>query len=177
MTEKNNTKEIESLIVEIRHKKVLIDKDVAKLYETETKKINQVVKNNLDKFPEDYLFELSENEFDNLRSLQMTSKFDRYLPKAFTEKGLYMLATLLRSKKANEVTFQIIETFAKIKELSRNISQLSMYKKENPDAIMQRNGDLFNEIFEESFNQNDTETTFEINFAVLKFKHTLKSRK
>jgi len=88
-------KEIESKIILIRDQKVLIDKDVAEIYGVETKRINEAVKNNIDKFPKDYLFELSKKEFEDLRSNISTAKFakTRVAPKAFTEKGLYMIAT------------------------------------------------------------------------------------
>jgi hypothetical protein len=74
----------------------LIDSDVAELYKVETKRVNEAVKNNPDKFPQDYMFEISEEEFLDLRSKFSTAKFSktRALPKTFTEKGLYMIATI-----------------------------------------------------------------------------------
>ena len=119
-----NIIKIEKLLIKIRKQEVLVDRDVAHLYGVETKRINAVVKNNIEKFPQDYMFELNykENQLvvnnDRFKSI----KHSNVNPKVFTEKGLYMLATLLRSKKANEVTFQIIETFAKIRELNKNIN-------------------------------------------------------
>lgn len=88
---------IESKLIPIREQRVLIDKDVADIYGVETKRVNEAVKNNPDKFPKDYLFELSNKEFDDLRSKFSTTKFSktRVAPKAFTEKGLYMIATML----------------------------------------------------------------------------------
>ena len=87
-----------------------------------TRDINRAVKNNPDKFPDGYLFELTKDEFEILRRKFSTTKFSktRTLPKAFTEKGLYMLATILKSENAIQATLMIIETFAKVKELSRN---------------------------------------------------------
>lgn len=118
---------LKGLIIEIREQKVLLDSDVAHLYGVETKRINEAVKNNPDKFPQDYLFEISKDEFADLRSKNSTAKFakTRVTPKAFTEKGLYMLATVLHSKQAVEATFVIIETFTKIRELSRSVKELS----------------------------------------------------
>lgn len=86
---------VQSLIVEIRGVQVILDADIAALYGVETKRINEAVRNNPDKFPDDYMFELTEEELQVLRSKFSTTKMlnkNRYIPKAFTEKGLYMLA-------------------------------------------------------------------------------------
>ena len=95
--------QIESLLIEIEGQKVLLDRDVATLYGIETKRVNEAVKNNKDKFPKKYLFTLTKSEWMNLRSKISTTNFSktRVPPKAFTEKGLYMLATILKSKQAN----------------------------------------------------------------------------
>jgi len=104
----------------------------------ETKRINEAVKNNPDKFPKDYMFELSEAEFADLRSKFSTTKFakTRVRPKAFTEKGLYMIATILRSREAIDATFAIIETFSKIRELSRSVKELSVVQDKNDQKGM-----------------------------------------
>jgi len=90
---------IESKIIEIRGQKVLLDFEVAEIYGVETKRINEAVKNNPEKFPDDYLFQLTEKEFELLRSKISTTKLmkTRVAPKALTEKGLYMIATILKS--------------------------------------------------------------------------------
>jgi hypothetical protein len=100
---------LKDMIVELRGQSVLLDSDVAEIYGVETKRINEAVKNNPDKFPHGYMFEVSEGEFADLRSKFSTTKFakTRALPKAFTEKGLYMIATILKSKQAIEATFAI----------------------------------------------------------------------
>ncbi len=97
MTNIIKQKTIENRLIEIRGQKVLLDSDVAELYGVETKRINEAVKNNPEKFPESYLIQLSEQELDHLRSKFSTTKLTktRVIPKAFTEKGLYMLATIL----------------------------------------------------------------------------------
>lgn len=169
--------DINNLVVELRDEKMLLDVDVATIYGVETKRINEAVKNNPDKFPFGYMFELSEVEFADLRSKLSTAKFakTRVLPKAFTEKGLYMMATILRSKQAVDATFSIIETFSKIRELSRNIKELSVIQdKVEQKALMQKSGELITEILDDDLQTSDTETTIELNFAVLKFKHTIK---
>jgi len=89
--------ELQDLIIEIRGEEVLLDADVAKVYGVETKRINEAVKNNPEKFPEGYILQVTKDEFENLRSKISTSSWGgrRYSPKAFTERGLYMLATIL----------------------------------------------------------------------------------
>ena len=170
---------LKELIIEIRGQSILLDSDVAELYGVETKRINEAVKNNLDKFPEDYMFELQKEELKVLRSKFSTAKLSmtRAMPKAFTEKGLYMMATILKSRQATEATFAIIETFSKIRVLSRSIKELSIVQdKTEQKSLMQKSGELIAEIFDEHLQTSDTETSIELNFAVLKFKHTIKKK-
>lgn len=97
---------VKSYIVEIRQHPVIVDADVAALYGVETKRVNEAVKNNPDKFPEDYMFVLTSDESKDLRSKISTTNLSaksRLLPKAFTEKGLYMLATILKSQRAKRI--------------------------------------------------------------------------
>ena len=173
--------DIQDVIVELRGQQVLIDADVAKLYGVETKEVNRAVSNNPDKFPDGYVFELSKEEKSEVvkifHHLEML-KFSPYLPKAFTEKGLYMLATILKSKQATMTTLMIIETFAKIRELSRTVKALSVVKDDSEQkGLMQRSGELIAQILDDDLETNGTETTIELNFAVLKFKHTIKKKK
>ena len=101
------------------------------------------------------------------------------MPKAFTEKGLYMLATILKSPKATEATIAIIETFTKLRELSRVVAKLAdtKEKKEKQQSLMQKGGEIIAELLEPGMSTSGTETTFEINFAVMKFRHTIKKEK
>ena len=171
--------DLKELIIEIRSEKVLLDADVAVLYGVETKRINEAVKNNPGKFPLDYMFELSDAEFAVLRTKLSTTKLSktRVVPKVFTEKGLYMIATILKSRQATEATFAIIETFAKIRALARNIKELSIVQdKADQKSLMKKSGELIAEIFDDDLQTSDTETSIEINFAVLKFKHTIKKK-
>jgi len=97
------------------------------------------------------------------------------LPSAFTEKGLYMLATILKSPQATKTTIAIVETFAKIRSLTRNVKALA----EIPDAsqkqnLLQKSGEIIAEIFDDNLASDESETSIELNFAVLKFKHTVK---
>lgn len=122
-----NFKDVEKVLLELRGQRVILDSDVARLYGVNTMRINEAVRNNPDKFPTGYIMELTKDEknevienFDNPKL-----KFSPVLPKAFTEKGLYMLATILKSPMATQTTIAIVETFAKIKELSRTVSKIS----------------------------------------------------
>ena len=171
---------IKTLLLEIRDQKVILDSDVAKIYGVETKRINEAVKNNPDKFPEDYLFELTNEELDWLRSKFSTTKLTktRVAPKVFTEKGLYMIATILRSSKAVEATFAIIETFAKVRELTKAVKELSDNpEKEKQKSLMQKSGEIISELLDDDLETTESETTIELNFAVLKFKHVVKKNK
>ncbi len=172
---------VKEYIVTIRGVEVILDKDVATLYGVETKRINEAVKNNSDKFPDGYILELSESETTYLRSKFSTtniSSMTRVDPKAFTEKGLYMLATILKSPKATQTTIAIVETFAKIRELSRTVAELSNVKDDySQKSLMQKSGDIIADILGDDIEATDSETTIELNFAVLKFKHTIRAKK
>ena len=126
MGQKEDIVKTENKIIAIRDKQVILDRDVAELYGVETKRINEALKNNPDKFPNGYVITLNIKEKDEL-----VENFDRFKtlkhstvePHAFTEKGLYMLATILKSPLATEVTIAIIETFSKVREVSRAIAK------------------------------------------------------
>ena len=174
------TKDIEARIIVVRRESVLLDADVAAIYGVTTKEVNQAVANNTAKFPAGYILELTAKEkqevvkkFDHLKKL----KFSPHLPKAFSERGLYMLATIIKSDVATQTTLGIIEAFAKIRELSRTIRTLSSVPDEaQQKSLMQRSGEIVSELFDDEFKTNDTETSIELNFAVLKFKHTVKRK-
>lgn len=170
---------IESKIITIQEKQVLLDSDIADLYGVETKRINEAVKNNPDKFPEGYIIYLTNDDLEYLRSNFSTAKFSktRVIPKGFSEKGLYMLATILKSPKATQATISIIETFAKVRELSRTINQLSeSANKVHQKSMMEKSGELISDILSDDFQTVGTETTIEFNLSVLKVKHTVKKR-
>src|SRR3989304_5470810 len=110
---------IESKILILRGKKVMLDRDLAALYSVETKMLKRAVKRNIERFPEDFMFQLIEKEFDNLRCQIGTSSWggQRYLPYAFTENGVAMLSSVLNSERAITVNIQIMRTFTKLREL------------------------------------------------------------
>ena len=122
--------DVRQRIMHVREQPVIIDADMASLYGVETKRVNKAVRNNPEKFPGDYMFELDDNESRVLRSKISTlehvgkGRHSKYNFKAFTEKGLYMLATVLKSKRATDATFAIIETFVKVRGLKRELVEL-----------------------------------------------------
>jgi hypothetical protein len=171
--------EVEEKIIPIRETKVILDSDVAALYGVETKRINEAVKNNPDKFPEGYIIELEEKEVQNLRSKFSTTNLNmtRVTPKAFTEKGLYMLATILKSPKATQTTLSIIETFATFRELTRTINAINTTASpEKQKELMNQTGELMSDLLGNELSVSDTETTIELNFAIVKLKHTVKRK-
>ena len=170
--------QVEKKIVSIRGLPVIVDADVAALYGVETKRVNEAIRNNPDKFPEDYMFELTAEELQDLRSKISTANISsksRSLPKAFTEKGLYMLATILKSKRATKVTFAIIETFAKVRNLKRELVNLHKEPdKQKQNDKMQSFGEVLSDIVMPDLETSETESTLELNFLIGKIKHTVK---
>ena len=172
--------DVESAIIELRGRRVILDSDVARLYGVETREVNQAIRNNPDKFPAGYVFELTKQEkaevvknFDNPQI-----KFSPKTPKAFTEKGLVMLATILKGAVATRTTIAIVETFTKLRELSRTVGELADASDEfNQKSLMQQSGEILADLLDDGMRTTDTETTIELNFAVLKLKHTVKRKK
>jgi len=113
--------DIEKKIYHIRGKRVMIDHDLAQLYQVKTKELNKAVKRNLIRFPADFMFQLTDHEAASLRSQFVTSKKGqggrRYLPYCFTEQGVAMLSSVLHSKRAAFVNIEIIRTFVRLREM------------------------------------------------------------
>jgi phage regulator Rha-like protein len=171
---------VEEKIITIRGISVILDSDVAELYGVETKRVNEALKNNPEKFPEGYIIPLNNDEWAILKSKISTSSWGgkNKLPNAFTEKGLYMLATILKSQQATQTTIAIVEAFAKIRELSRAVSQLSETQDEpTQKSLMQRSGELISDILGNDLEVTDAETSWEVNLALMKFKRTVKQKK
>ena len=171
-------KEVEDKIVVIRNQEVIADADVAALYGVETREVNQAVKNNQDKFPTHYMFELSSSELRDLKSkilISNVSPNNRKSTKVFTERGLYMLATVLKGERARDITFAIIETFAKVRELKRELLELHKETdKAKQTSKMQHFGEVLTDIVMPDLQTQETESTLEINFFIGKLKHTVK---
>ena len=183
--------DVQQRIVSIRDQSVIIDADVAALYGVETRRVNEAVRNNPDKFPLDYMFALTDEEARALRSkissleqggdlrskistTKLSSK-SRVAPKAFTEKGLYMLATILKSKRAVAATFAIIETFAKVRGLKRELVELHKESDKRKQADKMRHfGETLADIVMPDLETVETESSLELNFFIGKIKHTVR---
>ena len=173
--------EVQSKIVLVRNQNVISDADIANLYGVETKRINEAVRNNPDKFPEDYMFALTSEELQNLRTKISTTNISsksRTMPKVFTEKGLYMLATILKSPIAISVTFAIIETFAKTRYLKREL--VALHKETDSTQAskkLKRFGEVIADLVMPDLETSETESTLELDFFIGKLKHTVKRTK
>ena len=173
---------VDDKIIEIQNQHVIVDSDVAELYGVETKRINEAVKNNPGKFPEGYVITLNESgknelveNFDRFNGLKHSSVF----PKAFTEKGMYMLATILKSSKATETTIAIVETFSKVRDIERTIKAIPQTPQNSPkyQELMQKTGDLISDlVVPEDLDTSETEASIEVNLALVKFKYTVKKK-
>ena len=110
---------VSSKIYIIRNKKIMLDRDLAELYEVETRALNQAVYRNIERFPEEFMFQVTQDEFEILKSQIVTSSWGgtRKMPYAFTEYGVAMLSSVLRSKRAIQVNIQIMLIFSKVREL------------------------------------------------------------
>ena len=174
MGQKEDIARTEKKIIIIRDKQVILDRDVAELYGVTTKVVNQAIKNNPDKFPNGYVINLTINEKDEL-----VKNFDRFktlkhstvTPHAFTEKGLYMLATILKSPLATEVTIAIVETFAKVREVSRAIANVNaeaekgIMPKEQEQTRIQT---LMSEVLSDNLPVQMRKMAFSLNLGFLK---------
>lgn len=146
-------KVIESKILTIRNQQVMIDRDLAELYETETKVLNQAVKRNIERFPEDFMFQLNDEEYKNWRSQFVTSNADkmglRRSPYAFTEQGVAMLSSVLKSNVAVTVNIQIMrafvsmrhflqtnaQVFAELKDIKKHLIESDIHQKETDKKV------------------------------------------
>ena len=168
--------DVEQRMLMLRNKPVLLDADVAELYGIETKRVNEAVRNNPQKFPCGYVFELEKAEkakvvenFDHLKNL----KYSAANPTAFTERGLYMLATILKSERAVNTTLAIIDTFVQVRELARTMEKLQSVNDggDQQRSLLHRTGELLSEMVASNLRTESTETEIELNFAVVKIKH------
>ncbi len=140
--------EIKNLIYEIRGQKVMLDSDLARLYGVETKYLNRVVKRNIQRFPDEFMFQLTKSEWEDLRCQIVTFKNDirKYLPYVFTEQGVAMLSSVLNSEQAIQINIKIMKTFVAMrklaiehKDLQEQITELRkyfiQYAKDNDEEI------------------------------------------
>ena len=184
--------QVKDKIIILRGQQVVLDRDVAQLYGVETRVVNQAVKNNPQKFPAGYTFVLDKSDMEDLRSKILTTNSEdaenkgikpisakvRYAPTAFTESGLYMLATILKSERATQTTIAIIDTFVQLRELARTMQAVSKTDDENQKkSLLQRSGELIGEVLGSQLDTTETETEIELNLAVVKIKHKVKKGK
>jgi hypothetical protein len=171
-----NTDDVQGKFIFVRGEQVLLDRDVAELYGVETRRVNEAVRNNPEKFPDGYLISLTESEkeevvenFDHLKVL----KFSPVLPTAFTERGLYMLATILKSKRAVKTTIAIIDTFAMVRRMANTMEALQNAEdgEDRQKKLLQKSGELMGEIIGQNLSTKAVETEIELNFALVKIKH------
>ena len=142
------------MIYEVRGVQVMLDSDIAKLYHVETKRINEAVKNNPDKFPERFSWVLTKEETKKIRSKISTleikgqGKYSKYDPRVFTEQGLYMLATILKSKVATEVSIAIMDTFVKMRHYINYNKNFLPHKFMLLEKRVDENTQRINELFD-----------------------------
>jgi hypothetical protein len=135
---------IEQKIFLIRGQKVMLDKDLAELYGIETKVLKQAVKRNIKRFPADFMFVLIKHEFSNLRSQFVTSSWGgmRYLPMAFTEQGVAMLSSVLKSDRAIQVNIQIMRVFTRLRQMLATHKELAHKLDALEQKIIQHDGEI-----------------------------------
>ena len=181
MTDIVKVEHVKNTLISLRGQDVILASDVAKLYGVETKAINQAVKNNPDKFPEGFVYELTKEEWTVLRSKILTLEptsgkghHPKYLPKAFTEKGLYMLATILKSPVATQTTLAIVNTFAEVRELKHRLLEVHDTESQQDKKIgMKRIGDILADLIMPDLETTETQSTLEFNFVIGKLKHSV----
>lgn len=162
--------QVKNKIIEVRNQKVILDIEVADLYAVQTKEINQAIKRNVSKFPPGYLIELTSEEWGLLKSQFVTSiKGGKVkLPTAFTERGLYMLATILKSPQAITTTIAIIDTFAKIKELTQAVYQFAKATSDKQRIkIFENSTEIISDLLDNELTVSQHETSFKIKLPFL----------
>ncbi|MEA2049648.1 MAG: ORF6N domain-containing protein [Campylobacterota bacterium] len=183
---------IENKLVRIDGKLVLLASDVALLYDVEVKHLNRMVGKYIELFPQDYRFQLSKEQWENLKCIENTSSLNlhggiRHRPYVYTEKGLYMIATILsKNEKAKEIHFYIIETFAKLREVSKNMKQITkITNQKEQKELVDKSNQLLQEIIDTEVveekelepNVQEIKDEYEINLGFLKIKKTIINKK
>lgn len=174
MGQKEDIEKVTNKIITVREQQVILDRDVAELYGVTTREINQALKNNPRKFPSDFVIELTNSEkqeviknFDNLKGL----KYSRVVPHAFTEQGLYMLATILKGELATDTTLAIVRTFTKLRQVARAIGKVNedaengIMPKESEQGRIQN---LMGEVLSDTLPLKMRKLAFSLNLGVVK---------
>ena len=176
-----NENDLKNKIYTIRGVQVMRDSDLAQIYGYETKRFNEQVKNNIERFDEDFRFQLTDDEvkivsrskISTLEQSQGKGHYSKYNFKAFTERGLYMLATVLKSPRATQTTLAIIDTFVEVREMARTMEALQNVTDggREQQTLLQKTGQLLATVVGNNLSTASTETEIELNFAVVKIKH------
>lgn len=174
---------VQSKMLMLRNQAVLLDRDVAAAYQVQTREINQAVRNNPDKFPDGYVIQLSNDEFRDWRSKILTSNLPesekqrvkmgvRHAPYAFTERGLYMLATILKGAVATRATLAIIEAYAKLRAMVSDMEVLQTKKDGSPEQmqLLTQIGEKFAELIDDNLTTKTVETEIELNLSMIKIR-------
>jgi len=185
-----NAEAVKARLTTVHGEVSLLDRDIAALYGVSTREVNQAVRNNPDKFPAGFCFQMTEVELRNWKSRILTSNLSdeekssvrmgvRRPPFAFTERGLYMLATVLKGAKATSATLAIVNAYAQLRSMVRDMEALQSLKDGSPEQTRQltATGHKLAELIGENLSTDSTETTIELNLAVLKISHKFTRKK
>ena len=170
--------DIKSRMLVVRNQAVLLDRDVAALYGVETKVLNQAVKRNIERFPEGYVFTMTPEECSRSQIVTLNGGRGsniKHLPHVFTERGLYMLATILKGERAIRTSLAIIETYAQVRSMVADMEALQSEKDGSPGQarLLSRAGHKLAELIGDNLSTESTKTTIELNLAVLKITHEI----
>ena len=181
---------VQSRMLTMRNQQVLLDRDVAALYGVKTKEINQAIRNNPGKFPEGFVFKLNDEEFENWKSKILTSNLPareiaiikmgmRRAPYALTERGLYMLATILKGEVATQATLAIVNTYAQVRSMVRDMEAVQTAKMGSSEQanLLTRAGHKLAGLIGDNLSTESRKTTIELNLALLKITHEVTQRK
>ena len=181
---------VQSRMLTIRNQQVLLDRDVAALYGVETKALNQAVKRNAERFDEGYIFQLDTHELENWKSQIVTSNLSkgeiaglkmglRRAPYAFTERGLYMLATILKGEVATQATLAIVNTYTQVRSMVRDMEAVQTEKPGSSGQanLLTRAGHKLAGLIGDNLSTESRKTTIELNLALLKITHEVTQRK
>ena len=177
--------QVQSRMVMLRNEPVLLAQDVASLYGVEPREVGQAIRNNPAKFPEGYVLSLTKDEIESLKSKFLTLEtgngrglYSKRGYKALTERGLYMLATILKSPAAAKATLAIIETYAQVRGVKRELA--AMHKEKDAKkrlGMMKHFGETVADLVMPDLDTVETESTLELNFFIGKIKHTVRKIK
>jgi hypothetical protein len=168
--------DVKSKMIIVRGESVLLDRDVAALYGVETKVLNQAVKRNAERFPDGYILTMTPEECSRSQIVTLNGRRGsniKYMPHVFTERGLYMLATILKGERAVRTSLAIVETYAQVREMVQNMEALQDLKDGSPvqAAQLAKTGHKLAALIGDTLSTESTKTTIELNLAVLKITH------